>query len=63
MAAGEFIGVEQPPGVPGRAFTTREMIDLERDTIQMMRAGQQAQPALASGDDAPGDIAARLIRI
>ena len=32
--AGEFIGVAQRPGAPGRAFTTREMIDLERETIQ-----------------------------
>ena len=48
VAAGEFIGVARAPGEPGRAFTTREMVDLERDTIQMMRAGQHAQPALAS---------------
>ena len=41
--AGEFIGVAQRPGAPGRAFTTREMIDLERETIEMMRAGQHAQ--------------------
>ena len=47
--AAEFIPVAQPPGAPGRAFTTQEMIDLERDTIAMMRAGQQTQPALASG--------------
>ena len=45
--AGEFIGVAQRPGAPGRAFTTREMIDLERDTIQMMRAGQHTQSALS----------------
>jgi conjugative relaxase-like TrwC/TraI family protein len=46
---GEFIQVEQAPGAPGRSFTTREMIDLERDPIRMMRAGQHARPALASG--------------
>jgi conjugative relaxase-like TrwC/TraI family protein len=49
VTAGEFIGVAQPPGAPGRAFTTHEMIDLERDTIAMMHAGQQTLPALASG--------------
>src|SRR4029077_13577625 len=46
---GEFIDVARAPGAPGRAFTTREMIELERDTIQVMRAGQHTQPALASG--------------
>ena len=45
--AGEFIGVAQRPGAPGRAFTTREMIDLERETIQRMCAGQETQPALS----------------
>ena len=38
--AGEFIGVEKRTGAPGRAFTTQEMIDYERDTIQIMREGQ-----------------------
>jgi ATP-dependent exoDNAse (exonuclease V) alpha subunit len=47
MAAGEFVAVTQPPGVPGRAVTTREMIALERDTIQLMRQGQHTQSALA----------------
>jgi hypothetical protein len=46
VETGEFIGVGQPSGAPGRAFTTREMIDLERHTIQMMQAGQQAYPPL-----------------
>ena len=49
IRAGEFIGVAQPLGAPGRAFTTREMIALERDTIPIMRAGRQAQPALVGG--------------
>jgi ATP-dependent exoDNAse (exonuclease V) alpha subunit len=48
VAAGEFIGVEPPPGVPGRTFTTREMVERERDTIQTMRAGQQAHRPLAT---------------
>jgi conjugative relaxase-like TrwC/TraI family protein len=47
VQGGEFIGVDQPPGVPGRAFTTREMIDFERETIQAMRAGQQARAPIA----------------
>jgi conjugative relaxase-like TrwC/TraI family protein len=47
VAAGEFVAVTQPPGVPGRAVTTREMITLERETIQRMRQGQHGQSALA----------------
>jgi hypothetical protein len=39
VAAGEFIGAAQPPGAPGHAFTTREMIDLERDAIELVRDG------------------------
>jgi len=35
------------PLAPGRAFTTREMIDLERDTIRMMRESQDRHPALS----------------
>jgi conjugative relaxase-like TrwC/TraI family protein len=46
VAAGEFVGVTQPPGAPARAFTTSEMIELERDTIQLMRQGQHTQSAL-----------------
>jgi conjugative relaxase-like TrwC/TraI family protein len=49
VATGEFIAVAQSPGAPGRAFTTREMIALERETIERMRAGQHAQPALVGG--------------
>ena len=45
----EFVAVSQSPGAPGRAFTTRDMIALERDTIQVMRSGRQAQPSLVSG--------------
>lgn len=48
--AGEFIGVEKRPGAPGRVFTTQEMIDYERDTIQLMRDGQNKHPALVSSD-------------
>jgi len=46
--AGEFIGVEKKAGAPGRVFTTQEMIDYERDIIQVMRAGRNQYPALAS---------------
>ncbi len=46
VKAGEFIGVARTPGAAGRAFTTREMLDLERDTVDMMRAGQHSQSAL-----------------
>jgi conjugative relaxase-like TrwC/TraI family protein len=60
VEAGEFVEVNQRPGAPGRAFTTREMIALERETIQAMQRGQHCLPELASwtvreeiaGDDA-----------
>lgn len=47
---GEFIGVEQKTGRPGRVFTTQEMVDYERDTVQVMREGQNKHAALASFD-------------
>jgi conjugative relaxase-like TrwC/TraI family protein len=46
VAAGEFVARAQPPGTPGRAFTTRELIALETQSIEMMRAGRETQPAL-----------------
>src|SRR5882762_4781225 len=48
VGAGEFIEVEKQSGRPSRAFTTEEMIGYERETIQMMREGQNEHPALAS---------------
>jgi conjugative relaxase-like TrwC/TraI family protein len=48
--SGEFIGVEQKTGRPGRAFTTKEMLDYELDTIQVMRDGQNKHEALVSLD-------------
>src|SRR5438874_8694463 len=48
VGAGEFIEVEKQSGGPGRTFTTEEMIGYERETIQMMREGQNECPALAS---------------
>ena len=44
----EFIEAEKKTGAPGRAFTTREMIGYERDTIHMMRAGQNQNVPIAS---------------
>ena len=41
VEAGELIGVAQRSGAPGRAFTTQEMIALERETIAIMRAGRR----------------------
>jgi conjugative relaxase-like TrwC/TraI family protein len=48
--SGEFIGVEQKTSRPGRAFTTQEMLEYERDTIQIMRDGQNKHEALVSFD-------------
>ena len=48
VGAGEFIEVEKQSGGPSRAFTTEEMIGYERETIQMMREGQNKYAALAS---------------
>lgn len=45
---GEFIELEKRVGTPGRAFTTQEMIDLEHDTIQVMRDGQNKYAPLTS---------------
>jgi ATP-dependent exoDNAse (exonuclease V) alpha subunit len=50
VSAGKFVGVEKKTGAPGRAFTTREMIGGEQDTIQFMRDGQNKHAALASFD-------------
>src|SRR5260370_24478438 len=46
VQAGEFI--ETSNHAPGRAFTTSEMIDHERNTIQVMRAGQNQHAPIAS---------------
>ncbi len=47
---GEFIRAEKKPSSPSRAFTTQEMLDYERDTIQVMRDGQNKHEALISLD-------------
>ncbi|MGB7561652.1 MAG: AAA family ATPase, partial [Candidatus Acidiferrales bacterium] len=46
--AGEFIEVKKKLGAPSRVFTTQEMIDYERDTIQIMREGQDKHSAVVS---------------
>jgi conjugative relaxase-like TrwC/TraI family protein len=48
IADGAFIEVPSRPGAPGRAFTTPEMIALERETIGLMRAGQHTQAPLSA---------------
>jgi conjugative relaxase-like TrwC/TraI family protein len=48
VAAGEFIDMEPPVGAPARAFTTREMVALERQTIDTVLDGQRTQPSLAN---------------
>jgi conjugative relaxase-like TrwC/TraI family protein len=50
VSAGEFIGVETRTGAPDREFTTQEMIDYERETIQVMRNGQNRHGQMASED-------------
>lgn len=45
--AGRFIEVEKRTSEPGRSFTTEEMIHYERDTIQVMREGQNKYSAIA----------------
>jgi conjugative relaxase-like TrwC/TraI family protein len=49
VRAGEFIGATQASGTPGRAFTTPDIVALERETIAVMRAGRWTQPALVGG--------------
>src|SRR5262249_46322342 len=45
---GEFIAVEQDAARPGRSFTTPAMMDLERETIDQMRASQGQHTELVS---------------
>ena len=48
IGAGELIEAERAEHEPGRKFTTEEMIGLERDTVRMMRAGQNQHEPLAT---------------
>jgi conjugative relaxase-like TrwC/TraI family protein len=45
---GEFIQIQQELGTPGRSFTTPAMMELERETIDRMRAGQGHHPELVT---------------
>jgi conjugative relaxase-like TrwC/TraI family protein len=49
IAEHELIEVERRPGLPSRAFTTREMQTYERELIDRMRIGQDARDVLADG--------------
>lgn len=44
---GDFIAVQQEPSTPGRSFTMPAMRELERETIDRMRAGQGQYAELA----------------
>lgn len=44
---GGFVEIEKRTGESGRSFTTEEMINYERDTIQLMREGQNKYSAIA----------------
>ena len=61
VATGEFLAAAQPPGAPGRAFTTREMIGLERETIATMRAASD-NPSLGCAATRH-DVASRYPRL
>jgi conjugative relaxase-like TrwC/TraI family protein len=45
---GEFIAVQQEPSTPGRSFTTPAIVELERETIDRMRAGQDQHAELVT---------------
>lgn len=47
---GELVGVEREQGRAGQAYTTPEMIELERSTIETMRNGQGRYEELASAE-------------
>jgi conjugative relaxase-like TrwC/TraI family protein len=48
VEAGEFVRVEQRLDSPGRAFTSKEMIEVEHETMAAMHAGQRQHAAIAS---------------
>jgi conjugative relaxase-like TrwC/TraI family protein len=45
---GDFIAAQHEQSVPGRSFTTASMMELERETIELMRAGQGQRAELVS---------------
>ncbi|HKW15876.1 MAG TPA: MobF family relaxase [Terriglobales bacterium] len=50
IGTGEFIEIERPARAIDRVFTTQQMIDMERDTIQMMRNGQSKYAELVKNE-------------
>jgi conjugative relaxase-like TrwC/TraI family protein len=48
LKRGDLIAAQQEQSVPGRSFTTPSMIELERETIDRMRAGQGQHAELVS---------------
>src|SRR5229473_2389298 len=53
----DFVAVQQEQSVPGRSFTTPSMMELERETIDRMRAGQGQHAEL--GTDSTREVVAR----
>jgi conjugative relaxase-like TrwC/TraI family protein len=58
--AREFLPVDRDEHRPGRAFTTPEMIALERETIERMHAGQHREVPLAR-DETREDISGSTV--
>jgi len=50
VATAEFVPIPQRAGVPGRHYSTPEMIALERDNVRLMREAQGQREPLASAD-------------
>jgi len=48
IKSGEFVEAQKKDSSPSRAFTTAQMVGYEQDTINVMRAGQDQHPALAT---------------
>jgi hypothetical protein len=46
----DLIEVERKPGLPGRTFTTGEMLGYERELIERMKLGQGTREVLADGN-------------
>jgi conjugative relaxase-like TrwC/TraI family protein len=49
LAIDEFLQMPSTSGAPGRTFTTKDMVALERETLDRMRSGRTVYPALVSG--------------
>src|SRR5579871_1777141 len=59
---GEFVETASSAGSPRRSFTTPEMVALERDTVRLMREGQQTYEPLVS-EQTRGDIRREYARL